>query len=248
MQAAPSQALRMVEIEINHHCNRACTYCPNSVAERKEQGEMEPELFEKIMRDLESMKYEGTVSYEFYNEPMLAKNLFWFVQTTRRYLPKSPIDFYTNGTLLSIEKFRQLVNDGVTRFIVTKHEGVRNYLFDETYPALTAKEKEIVLYQTHHDLKLTNRGGSVDAGPSEPAHLTPCYIPDFLIAITVLGNVLPCFEDFHEESIMGNVGVENLTAILTNQKFETFRKNLRLGQRHKQAPCNKCNRTQVCLK
>lgn len=238
--------LKMVEIEINHHCNRACSYCPNSVATRKEKGEMEPELFEKLMQQLVEIGYKGIISYEFYNEPMLAKNFLWFVKTTRKYLPKNQIDLYTNGTLLDLSKFKELIGLGVNRFIVTKHEGVKNYVFDDVYQNLTEEERSLVLYKSFTELKLTNRGGTVDAGPKEPAHLTPCYIPEFLLVVTVLGNILPCFEDFHEENIMGNIDKTHLHEIWNNQKFSTFRHNLKRGLRHLQSPCNKCNRIQVC--
>ena len=248
MQTWDNSKLKMVEIEINHRCNKACSYCPNSVTERTEKGEMEPALFEKLMLDLRSFDYRGSISYEFYNEPMLAKNLLWFVETTRKYLPYSRIDFYTNGTLLNLEKFRKLTKLGVNKFIVTKHEGISNYLFYETFKNLTPEEKELVIYQTYKDLKMTNRGGLVQAGPKEAAHLTPCYIPEFLIAVTVKGNVLPCFEDYHQLNVMGNIKESPLTDILNNSLFSNFRHDLRLGLRHKQDPCFNCNRTQVCLK
>jgi len=237
--------LKMVEIEINHQCNRSCSYCPNSVASRKEQGEMSPELFEKLMQDLKDMNYQGSISYEFYNEPMLAKNLHWFVQTTRAFLPKSRIDFYTNGTLLSLEKFQQLRKEGVTRFIVTKHQGEKKYLFDQTYMNLSEEEKSIVIFQSYKDLKLTNRGGLVNAGPASPAYLTPCFIPSFLLVVTVLGNVLPCFEDFPAEKILGNINEKHLKDIWGSEEFAAFRKKLSKALRHDEKPCDKCNRIQV---
>lgn len=239
--------LKMVEIEINHHCNRACVYCPNSVAERKEKGEMDQELFEKLMQQLVDMNYKGSISYEFYNEPMLAKNLYWFVETTQKYLPASRIDFYTNGTLLDRSSFDKLVNLGVNRFIVTKQKGEEKYIFDETYASLNSEEKSLVTYQQYTDLKLTNRGGAVDAGAKGSFHLLPCLIPSFLVTITVLGNVLPCFEDYHEEMIMGNIGNDHLKSIWANEKFQKMRKNLAFGNRHAYSPCDKCNRTQNLL-
>jgi radical SAM protein with 4Fe4S-binding SPASM domain len=246
MSLSVSPELKMVEIEINHHCNRACSYCPNSVAERIEQGEMDPALFERLMQQLVDIGYKGSISYMFYNEPLLSKNLNHFVQTTRRYLPTNEIHLYTNGTLLTLEKFRALHRDGVGYFFVTKHEGVKNYIFDKVYEELNEDEKFIVFFKSYKDLVLTNRGGAVKAGPPEPIQLTACSIPQYLVVITVKGNVLPCFEDFYEKNIMGNVGETHLRDIWMNQKFESFRHSLKLGLRHSQDPCNKCNRTQAC--
>ncbi len=235
----------MVEIEINHHCNRTCSYCPNSVAERKEKGEMDRVLFTKLMQQLKDINYSGIISYEFYNEPMLAKDLDWYIQTTREFLPNCKIDFYSNGTLLTKEKFYKLLKFGVNRFLITKHENEDNYIFDTVYMDLEDQHKSMVIFKSYKELKLTNRGGTVDAGPKGTAHLTPCFIPNFLLVVTVSGNVLPCFEDFHEENIMGNINDTHLIDIWKNESFQKFRNNLKLGKRHAQSPCDKCNRTQV---
>lgn len=240
-----SDLLKMVEIEVNHHCNKTCSYCPNSVAERKNTGEMSEELFLKLMNDLVDMGYEGSISYEFYNEPMLAKKIMWFVETTRKYLPKSFIFFYSNGTLLSREKFLKLNELGVDRFIITKHEKTPHLLFEKVYEQLDEDLKKKVQFQHHTELKLTNRGGTVKAGPDEIPALTPCYLPSFLAVITVNGNVLPCFEDFHEEQVMGNIEKNHLNDIWTNEKFTHFRTQLKRGQRHLHSPCKNCNRLQV---
>ncbi len=236
--------LKMVEIEINHHCNRACVYCPNSVTERKEKGEMDPELFESLMQQLVDMNYKGSISYEFYNEPMLAKNVYLFVEMTRKYLPENRIDFYTNGTLLDRKSFDRFMSLGVSRFIVTKHKGEGAYVFDETFASLNDQEKSKVIYQNYMDLKLTNRGGAVDAGPKGALKLVPCLIPSFLVTITVLGNVLPCFEDYHEEMIMGNIDEKPLKEIWASEAFQKLRKDLAFGKRHAHSPCDKCNRNQ----
>ncbi len=110
---------------------------------------------------------------------------------------------------------------------------------------LSEQQKSIVKFQSYTELKMTNRGGTVDAGPKGPLNLVPCQIPAFLTVITVLGNVLPCFEDFHEELVMGNIGSSHLKDIWAGEKFQKLRQNLKIGKRHAQSPCDKCNRTQV---
>ncbi len=51
-----------VEIEINHSCDRSCSYCQNSVDERIEKGSMTQELYTEIMSQLKSLNYNGTVT------------------------------------------------------------------------------------------------------------------------------------------------------------------------------------------
>jgi radical SAM protein with 4Fe4S-binding SPASM domain len=235
----------ILEIEINHHCNRSCHYCPNAVAERKEKGEMDPALFLTLMEQLKSISYTGSISYQFYNEPLLSANLEWFVETTRSHLPKNELLLYTNGTLLTTAKFRTLLKAGINKFIVTKHANVGAFEFDNAFLELTPEEKKHVEFKQHTDLKMTNRGGIVDAGPKSIPPLLPCYIPQFVTIITLKGNVLPCFEDFHQELSMGNIGEFHIKDIWNSKKYSDFRANLKKGLRHLEGPCKKCNRLEV---
>ncbi len=75
--------------------------------------------------------------------------------------------------------------------------------------------------------------------------LMPCQISQNMMTITVKGNVLPCFEDFNEKNIMGNIFRENLKDIWNNEKYKDFRSKLATGLRHKFSICHACNRTQV---
>lgn len=240
-----SKLFTRVEIEINHDCNRKCWYCPNAVADRKTSGEMSRSTFLHLMDNLTELGFTGAISYHFYNEPLLARDLVWFVQTSRERLPECALELYTNGTLLSLEKFRELTQAGIRRFVVTKHAGEKDYLFDETYQRLGPAEKALVLYQGHTEIHFTNRGGTIEAGPATIPALSPCYIPSFLMVVTHDGNVLPCFEDFHEELGMGNIRNQKLKDIWESARYRSFRKSLRQGKRHQFSPCKNCNRLEV---
>ncbi|MBY0470980.1 SPASM domain-containing protein [bacterium] len=234
-----------VEIEINHYCNRRCSYCPNSVAKRKNTGEMNPELFLKLLKELQDLGFAGRISYNFYNEPLLHSNFRWIVSQTRTHLPKSFIEVYTNGTELTHGIYTDLISAGVSHFVVTRHENEKNYVFEETFLRLSAEEKERVTYQGHTVLHLTNRGGLLKNIGTGGLPLTPCFIPEFIVTVTVNGNVLPCFEDFNETLVMGNLQEKRLLEIWNQDNYIGFRKNLRRGLRHQYSPCKNCNRTEV---
>lgn len=233
-----------VEIEINHSCDRSCSYCPNSVDERIEKGSMTQELYTEIMSQLKSLNYNGKIAYHFYNEPLLSKDLELFVKLTKEFLPDTTLEIYSNGTRLSIVKLRQLKTLGVDFFIVTKHEGIEHYLFDETWESLTNDEKQFVKYKKYNEINLTNRGGILNIG-SEAARLLPCQIPSFMLTISVKGNIIPCFEDFYQYNSMGNVLEKNLIDIWNSEKYLNFREKLKLGLRHQFLACNNCNRREV---
>lgn len=234
---------KKIEIEINSHCNLACSYCPNSITERIEDGNMDPELFDKILTQLSERNYKGKIAFDFYNEPMLAKGFDDFIAKTRKALPNCPIELYTNGTLInSVEKAESLIELGITSVVVTRHEEVPDLKFTKVYEELPADIKPNYILKDHTDLTLTNRGGILDGvGETVTANL-PCMIPSIMMTVTVKGNILPCFEDYKQEFEMGNVNEEHILDIWNGEKFNLFRTSLLKGERDKHSICKDCNR------
>jgi 2-deoxy-scyllo-inosamine dehydrogenase (SAM-dependent)/8-amino-3,8-dideoxy-alpha-D-manno-octulosonate transaminase len=235
----------MVEIEINTGCNRRCSYCPNSVARRNEEGEMAPELFRHLLEQLRSMSFGGRVSYHFYGEPLLCSHLDSFVALTRLYLPRARPVLYSNGDLLDSDRLRSLADAGVALFVVTFHEGPAHQfqtVFRDLEPAL----REKVVYLDHQDLVLSNRGGILkDRVEGRLAPNTPCLVPSGLIVVTVLGTVLPCFDDYHQLHAMGNIRERHVLDIWNSADFQEFRMQLRRGNRTWSRLCRDCNNASV---
>jgi radical SAM protein with 4Fe4S-binding SPASM domain len=232
-----------IEIEINSHCNMACDYCPNSIDSRIEQGEIEFDLYLKIMNQLKEKNYKGQISFSFYNEPLLCTNFNKIIEATHKYLPDCFMTLYTNGTLINSQKRAiELINLGIGEIIVTKHEDVKNFKFENVYHELPDKFKIKYTLKSHTDLKLTNRGGSLKHLGLRASGNIPCRIPYIMMTVTIKGNVLSCFEDYKQENIMGNVKDENILDIWNNKSFSKFRKNLLAGKRHLYNICKNCNR------
>jgi radical SAM protein with 4Fe4S-binding SPASM domain len=242
--------LTAVEIEINSHCNKACSYCPNSIDERIEKGTMSPEVYETLIGQLKDIQFKGRISFDFYNEPMLCRHLDQFVELTMKELPQTQIHLYTNGSLLTTERFRKLSALGIARFIVTKHEDSfdgKAFPFDKTWQELTSAEKSLTDYRPFDELALTNRGGSLAhiKSPVENVQTYPCFIPTMMLTVTVLGTIVPCFEDFYQKHAMGNIMEEHLRDIWNKPEYQIMRKALMLGNRERFEVCANCTRTQV---
>ncbi|MDC1175385.1 radical SAM protein, partial [Bacteriovoracaceae bacterium] len=151
---------KIIEIEINSNCNMACSYCPNSIGERAEKGDMDEGVFEKILDSLQEISFNGIVSFHFYNEPLLSKNIDRYASLLKARLPDVRLQIYTNGTLLTRKRFFELIDSGIDAFNVTKHEDVDdNYIFDKTYESLNEEERKRVVYNNYKQIDLSNRAG-----------------------------------------------------------------------------------------
>jgi radical SAM protein with 4Fe4S-binding SPASM domain len=233
----------VVEIEINSDCNLSCSYCPNSKMERIEKGQMSEKVFSTILNQLNDMNYKGKIAFDFYNEPTLSPSFLKKVVQVKSILPECYVEIYSNGTKVnSIQDAQNIIDAGVDKFIVTKHEAIKKFKFSEIFESLSELQKNHFQLREHEDLTLTNRGGILEDIYNDGTMKHPCSIPSLITTITLEGNVLPCFEDFNQTEMMGNVLVENLKDIWMKPKYVAFRKSLLSGDRTKYGICKNCNR------
>lgn len=233
-----------IEIEINTHCNQQCSYCPNGHYSQLPIREMDFSLFEQIVNELKEQNYTGRISFDFYNEPLLCSKLISFLELIKNELPKSSVVIYTNGTLLTFERYLELKTSGVKQFVVTRHEHVAKESF---LPWLHSGFKDVIV-RDFSEVHFTSRGGAlaqIDRCSTKIPALTPCFLPEHIVTIDVSGNVLPCFEDYFRKNIMGNISTQSINSIWNSEKYKDFRRRLRLHQRHLFDPCKNCNRTEV---
>lgn len=237
----------LVEIEINSQCNLSCSYCPNSVGERIEKGEMTSEVFSKIISDLKKYDYKGKIAFEFYNEPLLAKNINSNIKYLKAELPQVTLILYSNGLKInSLEAYQHLVKLGVDKFVITKHEQVDVFEFQKVYESLSENDKKNIILKDHSEIKKYNRAGILDNIEKIEKHLEkPCSIPSTVLTISVKGNVLSCFEDFYQKYTFTNTIEENVIETWNGERYQKFKDDLKNSRRQLYSTCSKCNRDET---
>jgi 2-deoxy-scyllo-inosamine dehydrogenase (SAM-dependent) len=220
---------KVVEIEVNSRCNRKCDYCPNSLLPPPNVPEyMSDEIFEKILNELSLLNFIGRISYHFYNEPLLRNDLERLVKWVQIMLPRIHQVLYTNGSLLSDERYFTLKEAGIDHFLVTKHDSM----------PIPQREQQTVLFPK--DIEKTNRGGNLFK-LKKPLSL-PCYAPSEMIIITITGDILLCYEDYRRNHIMGNITTQSLGDIWFSDEFTRIRNLLINGNRDKASTiCRYCD-------
>src|SRR4051812_22001715 len=177
--AGRSDLFSVVEMEVGSRCNRSCVYCPVSLDPRPAVPvKMPTEVFDTLVRQLADLTFTGRISYHFYNEPLLRKDLDRLVAAVDTALPDALQILYTNGDLLDDHRYARLRAAGIDYFIVTRHSG-GEYV-----------ERSFQVVQRSHDLVLTNRGGTlVDLEPATRQHRDQaCFAPSEMLIVTVTGD------------------------------------------------------------
>lgn len=130
MQSLFSDNCESVSIEVNSACNRKCWFCPNSILDRhSENNKMSIELFGKIIKELKEIDYSEIITYSFYNEPLLDKDLETKIQYVKSNLPLCKQLISTNGDYLSANRLQSLVDAGLDYLIISVY-GKNDYTIE----------------------------------------------------------------------------------------------------------------------
>jgi radical SAM protein with 4Fe4S-binding SPASM domain len=206
---------------------------------------MEMPVIRNILNELSCIGFVGRISFHFYNEPLLDERIPSIIKLTRKLIPRSRIVLYTNGDLLTLDLFRELIQYGCDLLLVTEQE---NAFHDFRWiEQLSLWERNYLFYQTYRNPEIlyTNRGGLLPyiADVREPLHV-PCTAPSTTCVITAKGSVVLCYEDYLERIVIGNIHNSTIEDIWNSNSFHQLRTKLAFGDRTVTELCRKCNNTE----
>jgi len=212
-------------IETSTQCNRACYYCPNSVAPIKPEF-ISIGIFNIIISRLKQINWAGPVGYHYLNEPLLNPEICFFIEKTKRELPKSMPIIFTNGDLLTMELADRLVKSGVERVAITQHPPLKPG-WEERIKLICDKYPYIFTYSKIDKKELMNIAGVVAVNNPKLGY---CNSPKRVLPIRINGDISICCCDYKHENIEGNVIHEPILDIWRgNKKWKKARKELRNG-------------------
>jgi organic radical activating enzyme len=210
-----------IEIETHSYCNRRCGYCPNVTGDRLTPNQrMRRDRFDKILRDLQEIDYDGILVLNSYNEPLYDRNIIDHIRDLARAAPKASIEIYTNGDYLRPDYVTALADAGLHKMHISIHMNAADIYSDdyakkrihevasrcEIIPQFTAvKPLEFMLAQLPHPSSLRiearavnywkhgqNRGELIKAIKPDHTRRLPCHFPFYHVIIGFNGNIVPC--------------------------------------------------------
>lgn len=225
-------------IETINRCNSTCEFCcANKNAETRPFCRMKQDLFEKIIDQIAEWDYSGYISLFANNEPFMDTRVVDLHRYIREKLPKAKIKVFTNGLLLTVEKFREIA-PYVDLLIINNycenrklHKNVR-----ELYDYLKANPKlheniDVQINVRYIKEVLTNRAGTA---PNKKASVKsikePCLFPYTDMVVYPNGIVGICCCDVKEVTNLGDLNKETVQQVWNGEKAEKFRKQLMNGR------------------
>ena len=235
-----------IEIETINRCNGSCSFCPvNHKDDPREKAIMSEPLFKSIVGQLEEINYSGRFTTFSNNEPLLDERIIEFNRYAREHLPKARMHLYTNGTLMTLEKFSALV-DILDELIIDNYQQELKLIkpcqeierYCEEHPEL--KSKVTIVLRKPKEI-LTSRGGTAPNRKELTEYSKDrCVLPFKQIIVRPTGQISLCCNDALGKYTLGDLSKDKLLDVWYGPKFSMVRKCLYEG-RENWGNCKYCD-------
>ena len=235
-----------VEIETVNRCNGVCEFCPvNQNNDTRPFMRMNRALFENIIDQLAGINYAGKIALFSNNEPLLDDDIISKHEYTREKLPNARLHLFTNGTLLTLDKFLRLINN-LDEMIIDNYQSELKLIkpcqvikkYCESHPEL--KRKVTIILRKPQEI-LSTRGGDA---PNRAKKISygdkKCVLPFKQVIIRPDGKVSLCCNDPLGRDTLGDLTKEGLLDVWNNEKFRNVRECLHNGRKYYQH-CQFCD-------
>ena len=257
-----------IELETSTFCNRRCPWCPNSIYSRSmKQKNISNKLFNKIINELAELRYSGEISLHNYNEPLLDKKIFYYINKIKMKISKSHILLYSNGDYLNRKMVNKIAYSGVKTLFISIHDAIENRNYKEIIESfdkrmhfkknytnvsdklgekfLTHYKRLNIIYYMPYVAALTSRGGILKKYNKKNCLNTFCYLPFSSCAIDFEGNFKICCEVYpankiHKKyGIIGNLSTKTFLQLWFSRSYNSFRKDI-LHHSNNNVICSDC--------
>lgn len=234
-----------IQIETINKCNSTCSFCPvNRNIDPRPYKRMEKELFHGIIKQLQNIDYSNAISLFSNNEPLLDTRIIEFCQFARQYLPDAFLYLYTNGSLLTVGKFVELMKyldwlviDNYNDQLIL-NEPVRK--IHEYCQKNREYENKVRISIRRLNEVLNTRAGQAKNRRFKFSIKSSCVLPFAQIVVRPDGKVSLCCNDALGEMTLGDLAKDSLLNVWHSEEFTRIRRLIIEG-RDKLPLCRQCD-------
>ena len=111
-----------VSIELSNICNYSNCHIKCPLSKNKNEKTILPlEIIEKVLIELSTYDFSGTISFHTYNEPLIDPRLFYIIKLAKKKCPNAKIYILSNGFYFNQTLADELVMIGVDRIDITAY-------------------------------------------------------------------------------------------------------------------------------
>lgn len=235
-----------VEIETYNRCNGLCSFCPVSVKnETRPEKKMSKALFIKIIKELSEINYAGKICLFSNNEPFLDSNIVEYHKIARQLLPNARFHLFTNGTLLTVEKFKEIIEyldeliiDNYNQELQLNVSVKKIYEYCKNHEELMRK---VTISMRKQDEILTSRGGDAP-NRKEVVDVSKdrCVMPFYQLIIRPDGKVSLCCNDPLGKTTLGDINDSSICDIWYGDKHKSIAYSISKGRENFEQ-CKNCD-------
>ncbi|NBH71176.1 radical SAM protein [Clostridiaceae bacterium] len=224
-----------IEIEVINRCNGICPFCPvNRNTDPRKLKKMDEALFKRIVDELGEIKYSGRLALHSNNEPFLDSRIIEFTKYAREHVPHAHLYMYTNGTLLTMEKFKAII-PFLDRIVIDNYDDelklIENVAKIHEYCQKDRKlnrKVEIHVRKIHE--VLNTRGGQSPNNKKKEILNMSCILPYKQMVVRPDGKTSLCCNDPYGKYTLADLNKMSLREAWYTQRYEVIRKKLRKGR------------------
>lgn len=219
----------LVSIETINRCNSTCDFCPaNKNVELRPFQIMEENLYHNIIGQLEELEYDGYLNLYVNNEPLIDKRIEEWYDYAKNKLPNAKLLLYTNGTLMTVERFEKLARV-IDKMIINNysedlklHDNIRK-IYNLVKNDNKYRSCDITIQIRYIHEILTNRAGGAPNKAVRHSDHKMCIMPFTDVTIYPNGTVGLCCNDAREVTCLGDLKKYPLVEIWRSEKYKKIR-------------------------
>jgi MoaA/NifB/PqqE/SkfB family radical SAM enzyme len=242
---------RLLEIELINRCNGKCEFCVvNTKNDTRPYAKMSDELFYSIIAQLKELDYTGRISLHSNSEPLLDSRLVEFARHIHQELPHAVSITITNGTLLTLEIFKELIEylDVLC---------INNYSNDYEFNATTKQiykyciqhpriSKKVHIQKRLYSEVLHTRGGTSPNAESCVVYGHICSYPFSQMIIRPDGKLSFCCADALAQMTLGDLTKQSILEAWNSDAYVKVRELALMGSEHLSL-CSVCSNSAPLL-
>ncbi len=226
---------KYIEIETINRCNGECSFCPvNRNEKQREYKKMSIQLFNKIIDELSELNYCGELALFSNNEPFLDDRIVSFAKVARQKLPNAYIYLYSNGTLITEEKYIEIINylDSM-QIDAYIDDGAMEPSYVQMIRKWSKNEKsssKMRFFRISPKAIRYSRAGNAPNKRDVVAVNELCRLPLVQFVVRPDGKVSLCCNDALGEMTLGDLNLNSILEIWNGKEYEMIRERIMRGR------------------